>query len=67
VAFTGTDGLKLEISKPKSENYDYTIMFWFRSGKSYENLRIDDDLIDKKKYLFEIPDGLACYITREKN
>jgi len=38
-------------------------MFWFRSSKSYEDLKVDDDICEKKKYLFEIPDGLACYIT----
>ena len=31
IAFTGSDGLILDISLPRSTNFDYTIMFWFRS------------------------------------
>ena len=77
VDFKGEDGLKLEISLPGTSSFDYTVMFWFRSVKSYKELLYDDSIRDgKKAYLFEIPrvkngcyyhadkeSGAACYIT----
>ena len=83
VAFTGTDGLKLDISLPRSQDFDYTVMFWFRSSLSYDELSVSDHILDKRTYLFELP-GLpavpaigdvaavpavsaSCYISRTKS
>lgn len=73
INFLGTDGLELEISLPSFGPFDFTIMFWFRSVKSYKELSNDDSLKEgKKAYLFEIPNadtpadmeyGVACYMT----
>ena len=38
VEFTGDDRLLLEVSLPKSINFDYTVMFWFRSRVGYDEL-----------------------------
>ena len=38
VNFTGENGLELEVSRPRTTLYDYTLMFWFRSILSYEEL-----------------------------
>ncbi len=38
VDFKGDNGLELEISLPRSPLFDYTLMFWFRSAKSLDEL-----------------------------
>ena len=77
INFKGNDGLKLDISLPSIGPFDYTLMFWFRSNKSYEELSEDSSIKNgKKAFLFEIPgfsngkyksadtdSGAACYIT----
>ena len=56
IDFTGEDGLELEISLPSTGPFDYTVMFWFRSVKSYKQLSVDDSIKDgQRAYLFEIP------------
>jgi hypothetical protein len=83
VKFTGTDGLKLDISLPRSRDFDYTVMFWFRSSLSYDDLKVSDHILDKRTYLFELPGSpevpavgdvaripavvASCYISRTKN
>ena len=46
IDFTGKDGLELEISLPSTGPFDYTVMFWFRSVKSYKQLSADDSIKD---------------------
>ena len=38
VKFTGNDRLFLDIALPKSLDFDYTVMFWFRSLVGYDEL-----------------------------
>ena len=38
IEFNGSNGLQLKISLPRSRMFDYTLMFWFRSTRSYPEL-----------------------------
>jgi len=83
IYFTGQDGLRLDISLPSEGPFDYTLMFWFRSVRSYNELSLDEQIKGgKKAYLFEIPgydektnkyhsankeSGVACFITDPGN
>jgi hypothetical protein len=58
-SFSGLNGLKLPLSMPSSANFDYTIMFWFRSHQSVDELVHDKGY---KAYLFDFPDCCACFI-----
>jgi hypothetical protein len=49
---------------PSYREFDYTIMFWFRSLKSLSDLQDDDSILNKKAYLFELPGSTACYVSR---
>ena len=42
-------------------------MFWFRSAKSLADLEIDDSILSERAYLFEMPGGIACFVTRTKS
>jgi len=64
--FTGSNGLELKISRPRTQLFDYTLMFWVRSLKSYEELRIDPAIKDTKAYLFKLENSVGCYITRSE-
>lgn len=64
VDFTGFNGLELAVSRPRTSRYDYTIMFWVRSKKSYDELKVDDGIKDIKTYLFKLENSVGCYITR---
>ena len=63
----GSNGLELSISRPGSSLYDYTVMFWFRSLKGYQELNNDEEIIDKKLYLFKLEKSVGCYITNKKD
>ena len=53
VDFQGDDGLELAISAYRSSRFDYTIMFWFRSARSYEELMQEGIMqIGRPYYLF---------------
>ena len=64
VRFSGKDGLELELTMPKQRLFDYTVMFWFRSHKTYDELLTDETILNKKARLFELPGAVACSITR---
>ena len=49
---------------PGYREFDYTIMFWFRSQKSLLDLQSDESILNKKAYLFELPGSASCYVTR---
>ena len=49
-SFNGFNGLKLPLSMPTTEKFDYTIMFWFRSHQTVEDLVYDND---SRAYLFD--------------
>ena len=67
VNFTGFNGLELEISRPRTTLFDYTLMFWFRSILSYEELETYDVIEGKRAYLFKLEKSVGCYITRAKS
>jgi len=60
----GGNGLELIISRPRTTLFDYTLMFWVRSVKSYDDLKFDDNIKNIKTYLFKLEKGVGCYITR---
>ena len=64
VRFTGKDGLELELTMPKERLFDYTVMFWFRSHMTLEELRNDDSILNTNLRLFELPGAVACSVTR---
>ena len=64
VRFTGEDGLELDLSMPNTRDFDYTVMFWFRSHKSISELKVDDSILNKKAYIFDLPGSASCYVTR---
>ena len=64
VNFTGVNGLELSISLPRTQLFDYTLMFWMRSTQSYAELSTDPNIKDTKAYLFKLVNGVGCYITR---
>ena len=57
-SFNGLNGLKLPLSMPATGEFDYTMMFWFRSTQSIEELVHDSG----KAYLFDFPGCCSCYI-----
>lgn len=56
----GYNGFEFEIAKASKPQFDYTISFWFRSHRDLFDLKRDYG--SKRAYLFEIPDGPACWI-----
>lgn len=64
VRFKGTNGLQLELTMPRERNLDYTVMFWFRSSKSFDELKQDLHILNTKAYLFDLPGSAACWISR---
>ena len=72
VRFTGQgDGLELPLDIPEELNnnpdIDYTLMFWFRSARSFAELSADESLFRAKQYLFDIPGSFGCYISRTED
>ena len=67
VQFTGEDGLELDLSMPNTRDFDYTVMFWFRSQKSLTELNTDDSILNEKAFLFELPGSASCYVTRTES
>ena len=65
VNFTGLNGLALEVSRPRTALYDYTLMFWFRSILSYEELLVSEEIENTKAYLFKLENSVGCYVTRD--
>ena len=77
VRFNGgeSEGLELPLDLPEGsirQDFDYTLMFWFRSGRSLAELRDDETLLRQRKYLFDIPTivddsqgSLGCYVHRD--
>ena len=62
-SFNGYNGLKLPLTLPATPKFDYTIMFWFRSHLSAEELIYESD---SKAYLFDFPECCSCYIENGK-
>ena len=44
VDLDGNNGLELTISRPGSSLFDYTLMFWVRSLKSYNDLKTAEEI-----------------------
>lgn len=62
--FNGANGLELDLTLPdNTKEFDYSLMFWFRSHKSLAELEMDQSLEDSKAYLFQLPGSTACYVT----
>jgi hypothetical protein len=59
-SLSGFNGLELPISKPDKDEFDYTIMFWFRSHLSIQDL-IHDSY--NKHYLFEMEGSVSCFLS----
>jgi len=62
VNFNGFNGIELTVSRPRTSRYDYTLMFWVRSVKSYAELRTDPAIKNIKNYLFKLENSVGCYI-----
>ena len=54
-SLSGFNGLALDLSVPSQKVYDYTVMFWFRSAKSLQELQKENV---KRHYLFELTGGV---------
>ena len=63
----GSDGLELSLAMPNRREFDYTVMFWFRSHKSLAELETDDSILNRKAFLFDLPGAASCYVTRTRD
>ena len=50
---------------PNFREFDYTLMFWFRSQMSYAELLTDDRIDNQAAYIFELPGSGSCYMFRD--